>query len=73
MENVKVMSDIENRLIDIESAIANQDRIIEDLNQMVIMQGKQIDNLLRQNKYLISILENDTVKPQGEEVPPPHY
>lgn len=67
------MTEIEQRLIDIESAIANQDRIIDDLNQMVIMQGKQIDNLIRQNQYLLSVLENDTVKPQGEEVPPPHY
>lgn len=65
--------DLEQRLIDIEMAIANQDKVIEDLNQVVILQGKQIDNLLRQNQYLLSVLENDTVKPQGEEVPPPHY
>ena len=67
------MTEIEQRLIDIETAIANQDKIIDDLNQVVIMQGKQIDNLLRQNQYLLSVLESDTVKPQGEEVPPPHY
>ena len=67
------MEDIEQRLMDIEMAITNQDKIIEDLNQVVILQGKQIDNLLRQNQYLLSVLENDTVKPQGEEVPPPHY
>jgi SlyX protein len=67
------MTDIEERLIDIESAIANQDKIIEDLNQMVIMQGKQIDNLMRQNQYLLSVLESDSVKPQSEETPPPHY
>ena len=65
--------DIEQRLIDIETALANQDKVIDDLNQVVILQGKQIDNLLRQNQYLLSVLENDTVKPQGEEVPPPHY
>lgn len=67
------MDNIEQRLIDIETAIANQDKIIDDLNQVVIMQGKQIDHLLRQNQYLLTVLENDTVKPQGEEVPPPHY
>ncbi len=67
------MTDIEKRLIDIEVAITNQDKVIEDLNQVVILQGKQIDNLLRQNQYLLSILENDTVKPQNEETPPPHY
>lgn len=67
------MTDIEQRLVDIESAIANQDKIIDDLNQMVIMQGKQIDNLLRQNQYLLSVLDDETVKPLSEETPPPHY
>ena len=67
------MDSIEQRLIDIETAIANQDRIIEDLNQVVILQGKQIDNLLRQNQYLISVIESDSVKPMSEETPPPHY
>ena len=67
------MTEIEQRLIDIETAIANQDKIIDDLNQVVILQGKQIDNLLRQNQYLLSILESDSVKPQSEETPPPHY
>ena len=67
------MDNIEQRLIDIEIAIANQEKVIDELNQVVITQGKQIDNLLRQNKYLLSILENDLVKPSSEELPPPHY
>ena len=67
------MTEIEQRFIDIETAIANQDKIIDDLNQVVITQGRQIDNLLRQNKYLLSVLENDEVKPLSEETPPPHY
>ena len=64
---------MEQRLINIEIAIANQEKVIDELNQVVIAQGKQIDNLLRQNKYLLSILENDVVKPSGEELPPPNY
>ena len=67
------MDNIEQRLIDIEIAIANQEKIIDELNQVIINQGKQIDNLLRQNKYLLSVLENDIVKPSSEELPPPHY
>jgi len=67
------MDNIEQRLIDIEIAIANQEKVIDELNQVIITQGKQIDNLLRQNKYLLSILENDLVKPSSEELPPPHY
>lgn len=67
------MDNIEQRLIDIEIAIANQEKVIDELNQVIITQGKQIDNLLRQNKYLLSVLENDLVKPSSEELPPPHY
>ncbi len=65
--------DIEQRLIDIETAIANQEKVLDDLNQVIIAQGQQIDNLLRQNKYLLSVLDTDVVKPTNEETPPPHY
>jgi len=67
------MLDIEQRLIDIEIAISNQEKVIDELNQVIISQGKQIDFLLRQSKYLLSLLEQDVVKPRGDEVPPPHY
>ena len=67
------MNDIEQRLIEIETIISNQEKVLDDLNQVVIAQGRQIDNLLLQNKYLLSVLESDVVKPSGEEVPPPHY
>ena len=65
--------DIEQRLIDIETAIANQEKVLDELNQVIIAQGQQIDNLLRQNKYLLSVLDTDVVKPTNEETPPPHY
>ena len=67
------MDNIEQHFIDIEMAILNQEKILDELNQVIIAQGKQIDYLLRQNKYLLSILETDIVKPRGEETPPPHY
>ena len=38
----------EERLINIEIALANQERIIEDLNQVIISQGKQLDLLQNQ-------------------------
>lgn len=67
------MQDEENRLIDIEMALTENERQIEDLNQVIISQGKQIDRLLKQVQYLFSQLNQDTVKPQNEETPPPHY
>ncbi len=65
--------ELDERLMNIEIALTTQERIIEDLNQIVITQGKQIDLLQKQNKILLERLENETVKPQSEETPPPHY
>lgn len=69
----KFMDDLDERLIAIETALANQERIVEDLNSVVIEQGKMIDRLLKQNQYLLSVVDQDTVKPLSEETPPPHY
>ena len=64
---------LEERLIEIESAIAIQEKTIDELNQVVIEQGRQIDRLIKQNLYLAELLKNETVNPQSEETPPPHY
>ena len=69
----KFMDNLEERLIEIETALANQERIVEDLNSVVIAQGKIIDRLVKQNQYLMSVVDQDTVKPLSEETPPPHY
>lgn len=67
------MDNLEERLMNIEMALANQERVVDDLNQVVIEQGKMIDLLQKQNQYLLSRLEEETVKPLSEETPPPHY
>ncbi|MEE6206673.1 MAG: SlyX family protein [Alphaproteobacteria bacterium] len=69
------MNDIEltNRLIDIEMALDNQAKTIEDLSEMVVKQGKLIDHLLKQNEMLRDALSTDVVKPLSDETPPPHY
>ena len=61
------------RLIDVEMALDNQQKEIDDLSEVIFKQGKTIDTLLEQNKYLKNLLSQDVVKPQSEEVPPPHY
>ncbi len=63
----------EQRLIAIETALAEQERMLEDLNQVIIEQGKTIDRLLKQQRYLLDVVQADAVKPQSEETPPPHY
>ncbi len=64
---------LEQRLIDIEINLANQEKMLDELNGAVIEQGKIIDLLRRQNKLLLEALKEDAVKPLSEETPPPHY
>lgn len=63
----------DQRFIDIETALANQERTLDELSKVVFEQGKKIDQLLKLNKYLMDLVEKDTVKPLSEETPPPHY
>ena len=51
----------------------NQQKALDDLSEMVVKQGKIIDNLMAQNTMLKNMLSQDIVKPQSEETPPPHY
>ena len=66
-------NELEERLVAIEMALANQEKITEDLNQVIIEQGRMIDRLVKQKQYLMTLAEQDTVKPLSEETPPPHY
>ncbi len=65
----------EDRFIDIEMAISNLERIVEDLNEVIIKQGKDIAFLQKQNHFLTEAIRNtsNVVKPLEEETPPPHY
>ncbi|MBQ9731533.1 MAG: SlyX family protein [Alphaproteobacteria bacterium] len=63
----------EERFVDIEISLSEQQKMLEELNQVVIDQGRKIDLLTKQNQYLLKLIERDVVKPQSEETPPPHY
>lgn len=65
--------ELENRLMDIEMALDNQQKAVDDISEMVIRQGKLIDMLLKQQEALKTMLSQDVVKSQDEETPPPHY
>ena len=64
---------MENRLIDIEMALAVLQKNFDELNSVVIEQSKQIAHLQKLNRYLLDNMEKDVVKPLAEETPPPHY
>lgn len=69
------MQKTEERFIDIEMALSNLERMVEDLNDVIIQQGKDISFLQKQNRLLIETIKNNqsTVKALEEETPPPHY
>ncbi len=65
--------DYEARFIDIETALASQEKMLEELNAVVIEQGRRLELLMKQNRYLLENLQAGEVKPLSEETPPPHY
>lgn len=67
------MQSDEERLINIEMALANQEKMLDELNSVLIEQGKKIEFLIKQNQYLLNLADEQGVKPLNEETPPPHY
>jgi len=64
------------RIDALEMRIAYQDDALEQLNQTVADQWKQIDTLTRQLATLTDRLqaaENSLAAPPSNEPPPPHY
>ena len=60
----------------LEVRIAYQDQVIEDLNQTVIAQWKQIESLRRQFAEVldrVQEVEDNAGGPAAPEPPPPHY
>lgn len=63
----------EARFIDIEMSLAEHEKMLDELNQVIIEQAKLIDKLCAQNQYLLNLIQSDSIKPLSEETPPPHY
>ena len=67
------IKELNQRVEDLEIAVMQLQKELEDLSDVVIKQGKIIERLERQNVLLQSALETEIVKPLSEETPPPHY
>ncbi len=66
--------EIEERFITLESIIAENERTLKDLNQIVAEQAMTIARLRREVVYLAQNFDTSgQVRPLSEEVPPPHY
>ena len=64
---------MENRLIDIEMALAVLQKNFDELNSVVVEQSKQIAHLQKLNRYILDNMDKDVVKPLFEETTPPQY
>jgi SlyX protein len=66
---------VEERLEKVETRIGYQDRLLDELNEVIIKQQQQIDLLERRVEALNGVvagLDPNGIE-QGEEPPPPHY
>ncbi len=67
---------MEKRMIELETKVSYQDHMIQELNDVVIRQQKQIDALEAEMKRTREHLKGNSgsglARPE-EESPPPHY
>ena len=63
----------DDRIDALETRIMHQDRILEDLNETITAQWRQIDRLARQIAGLIERTRESGMPSGGVEPPPPHY
>jgi len=69
------MSDMETRLTELESRFSYQEYTIQQLNEVVISQQKQLDQQQRALERMHQLLTQgeSNIRRADEEVPPPHY
>jgi len=66
---------LESQIIDLETRQAFQDDTLQELNDVVVEQGRVINRLQLQMAELIKRYEEMVGQygSEGEEAPPPHY
>ncbi len=67
---------MDDRLIELESRLAFQDHTLQELNDVIVRQQRDIDDLRRDLEALraqLKALAPALVASRGEETPPPHY
>ncbi|MEC9282835.1 MAG: SlyX family protein [Bdellovibrionota bacterium] len=71
------MEDLEKRLTDLEMKFSFQDHLIEELNEVIVQQQKEIHRLknlwLQFEEVKLKGGMDQGIKNLSEEVPPPHY
>lgn len=64
----------DSHLFELERRLAEQDKVIADLNEMVVAQWRKIDSLERRLGELRDEFDSAALgRPDASEPPPPHY
>ena len=63
----------DEKIIDLEILMTEYQRIIDDMNDEIIRQGKIITRLEKEVTALKQEIVENNVKPLSEETQPPHY
>jgi len=65
---------MQQRLIELERKISYQDKLLQELNEVIFALSKRLDQLESRQKALNDQLASgNMVKRQEDEIPPPHY
>ena len=65
---------MQERLIELERKISYQDKLLQELNEVIFTLSKRLDQLESRHKALNDQLASgNLVKRQEDETPPPHY
>lgn len=68
--------ELEARIIELETKMAFQDDLLNELNSIVAEQSQTVSALLRESyelRQLVKNLSSSNLASQSEETPPPHY
>ena len=65
---------MQQRLIELERKISYQDKLLQELNEVIFSLSKRLDQLeSRQKAMNDQLTSGNLVKRQEDEIPPPHY
>ena len=65
---------MQQRLIELERKISHQDKLLQELNEIIFAMSKRLDQLeSRQKAMNDQIASANVVKRLEDETPPPHY
>ena len=66
---MQIQQMLENRIEELETKIAFQEQLLDELNHALVQQQFDIDKMQVQLRYMANKLKDF----QSEETPPPHY